>query len=138
MATPLTPHVARFMNLIAQAYKVQVTIPSVAASSTSPRYSIPIQAVEGVVLQVRIAYPAVTTVDFFIYSSDLGTRGSLEEIIRAEGITQCLQPPPQQIYFENTDPDKDAFLYVEVDNTGATLPTGELELELIIRVEGMG
>ena len=102
MATPLTPIIKRYMNLIAQAHKTVVAIPSVPADDVSPRYEFEIPSKEGIILQVRMAYTSVTTTDLFLFTSDTGARGSLDEIIRAEGITMCLQPPPQQIYYENS------------------------------------
>ena len=124
------------------------SIPSVLAGQTSDRYKIDTRAVEGVIQQVRVAYPNSTTTDLFFFTRCDALRGRIMEVLRIVGITQCFSQGALNIMWENdddplpqpnpcaTDVPRETALYLEIDNTGGVVPTGTIELELIVVTEG--
>ena len=153
MATPLTPVVSKGLPFQGNAHRYVYEIPSVLVSSTSPRYELDIATDAGRIEQVRLNYPGVppgsfTDVVGFIFTSDLGTRGSIDHLIETPVISDgCFsQAGNMGIYFENTDPTPASTsklgsggvprLYVEIDNNGTSFATGTLSLEIIIKAAG--
>jgi hypothetical protein len=148
MATPLTPTLRKFFTHLPQLQRFVYDIPSVLPATTSPRYELLLHSDEGRLEQIRLNYPGTPPGTFpdiaaFIFTSDLGARGTLEHLIETPVIDDgCFSQVDLKILFENTDPvpagkcgvEK---LYIEVDNTGA-VASGIIELELIIRVDGSG
>ena len=146
MATALTPVTSQRLPHLQNYLRVVYAVPSVLPTSTSPRYSLPIQVVAGELTQMRLAYTGATTTTVYILTSDLSTRNSLEHIVQTPVVTNCFSQGNLGIHFQNTDPAAaviakgstgTALLYVEVDNTGASA-TGEIGLELIIKTPGVG
>lgn len=151
MATPLTPVVSKHLPHLGNMQRFVYEIPSVLPSSTSPRYELDIMTSTGKIAQLRVNYdPGVgldTDVKLYIFTSDLGARKTIDHLIETPTIDDgCFsQAGELGIYFENTDPAVAnpakgttgiANLYVEVDNLGATNPTGTVSLELIIQAAG--
>jgi len=150
MATPLIPTLSKYMRRLPSYQRFTYSIPSVLAASTSPRYELLINSDEGTIEQLRINYPIATDIKAFIFTSDLGARGTLEHLIETPVIADgCFSQGKLGILFENTDPEVPSTLdcdldpkgvyklYVEIDNTGVAA-TGIIELELFIQVNAAG
>lgn len=146
MATALTSVVSKRLPQQPNILRFVYEIPSVLPSSTSPRYNLEIDNDNGEILQLRINYTGNTTVEVFIFTADLGVRGTIDHLIETPSITDgCFSQGNLGIWFENTDPDPSPLakggtgtsrLYLELDNSGATNPTGVVSVELIIRGYG--
>jgi len=150
MATALTPTLQKYMRRLPSYQRFVYDIPSVLAASTSPRYELLINSDEGKIDQLRINYPNITDIKAFIFTSDLGARGTIDHLIETPVIDDgCFSQGNLGILFENTDPEPPSTLdcdldpkgvyklYIEIDNTGAS-PTGVISLELIIQVNAAG
>jgi len=147
MATPLTPVVSKVLPGQGSIVRYVYEIPSVLPAMTSPRYELNVQTSNGKVLQFRLIYPNVTDTVGHVFTSDLGTRGTIDELIQTPTIQDgCFSQSGLGIYYENTDPQPDplpkggtgtGLLYFELDNLGLT-PTGTITLELIIQDQVSG
>lgn len=139
MATPLTLDVDQQYELLPRLWRYEFVIPSVAASSTSARFSVSTRANEGRIVYVRLAYDNAEEITFHVYTVDGAVRESINEILRVEEIVRCLTLPlPEKgIPYTNADGEKcDTELYFDVDNVG-TGPTGDITVELLTTHEGI-